>query len=98
MPLIRDLSFGSNPDFRVVDVSKRYRVKRRQVSESRACPLVGQQRSMQRYERVAPAYEMRLVKRMNEPAAAHSRYGYRRIWALLGRGLSRQFRKRIERV
>jgi hypothetical protein len=53
---------------------------------------------MQRYERVAPAYEMRLVKRMNEPAAAHSRYGYRRIWALLGRGLSRQFRKRIERV
>jgi hypothetical protein len=37
----------------------------------------------QRHAKVAPEYELRLVARMNELAAAHPRYGYRRIWALL---------------
>jgi putative transposase len=74
----------------------RFLVRRRRVSERRACQVVGQHRSTQRYERVAPEYELRLVKRMNELAAAHPRYGYRRIWALLRTEGWRVNRKRIE--
>jgi putative transposase len=60
--------------------------------------VVGQHRSSQRYRRLEPEYERRLVARMNELAAAHPRYGYRRIWALLrGEGF-RVNRKRIERL
>jgi putative transposase len=59
----------------------RFLVKRRRVSERRACRVVGQHRSTQRYERLAPEYELRLVKRMNELAARHPRYGYRRVCA-----------------
>ncbi len=44
---------------------------------------MGQHRATQRYERVAPEYVLRLVERMNELAAAHPRFGSRRIWALL---------------
>lgn len=76
----------------------RFLVKRRRVSERRACQVVGQHRSTQRYERVAPEYELRLVARMNELAAAHPRYGYRRIWALLRSEGWRINRKRVERL
>jgi hypothetical protein len=76
----------------------RFLVRRRRVSERRACRLVGQHRSTQRYERVAPEYELRLVARMNDLAAAHPRYGYRRIWALLRSEGWRVNRKRIERL
>ena len=54
----------------------RFPVRRRRVSERRACWVVGQHRSTQRYERVAREYELRLVRRMNELAARHPRYGY----------------------
>jgi len=60
-----------------------YLMRRHPVSERRACLLVGQHRSTQRYERVAPEYEIKLVDRMNVLAAAHPRYGYRRVCALL---------------
>jgi putative transposase len=76
----------------------RFLVKRRPVSERRACQLVGQHRSTQRYERVPAEYELRLVARMNELAAQHPRYGYRRIWALLREDGWRVNRKRIERL
>lgn len=76
----------------------RFLVKRRRVSERRACQLLGQHRSTQRYAKVAPDYELRLAKRMNELAAAHPRYGYRRIWALLRSEGWRVNRKRIERL
>lgn len=76
----------------------RFLVKRRRVSERRACRLLDQHRSTQRYERVAPEYELRLVARMNELAAAHPRYGSRRIWALLRSEGWRVNRKRIERL
>ena len=56
----------------------RFLVRRQKVSERRACRVVGQHRSTQRYERVAPEYELRLVARTNKLAAAHPRYGYRR--------------------
>lgn len=76
----------------------RFLQKRRRISERRACRLVGQHRSSQRYRRLEPAYEQALVARMNELAAAHPRYGYRRIWALL-RGEGWQVnRKRIIRL
>jgi putative transposase len=73
-------------------------VKRRRVSERRACRVVGQHRSTQRYERVPAEYELRLVERMNELAAAHPRWGYRRVWALLREEGWRVNRKRIERL
>jgi putative transposase len=76
----------------------RFLVKRRRASERRACRVVGQHRSTQRYERLAPEYELRLVKRMNDLAAQHPRYGYRRIWALLRAEGWRVNRKRIERL
>jgi transposase InsO family protein len=76
----------------------RFLVKRRPVSERRACQLVGQHRSTQRYERLPAEYELRLVARMNELAAQHPRYGYRRIWALLREEGWRVNRKRIERL
>lgn len=55
-------------------------------------------RSKERYERVEPEYELRLVARMNELAVAHPRYGYRRIWALLRTEGWRVNRKQIERL
>ena len=76
----------------------RYLVRRRKVSERRACRLLEQHRSTQRYAKVAPDYELRLVARMNELAAAHPRWGYRRIWSLLRDEGWRVNRKRIERL
>ena len=61
----------------------RFLQKRRRVSERRACKVVGQHGSTQRYERVAPEYELKLVAAMNGLAAAHPRWGYRRVWTVL---------------
>ncbi len=58
-------------------------VQRFHVSERRACRVLGQHRSTQRYEAVPVDYEQRLVKRMNELAAEHPRWGYRTIATLL---------------
>jgi transposase InsO family protein len=75
-----------------------YLQRRHPVSERRACRLVDLHRSTKRYRRVPPDYELRLVRRMNELADRHPRYGYRRIWALLrGEGFILN-RKRIERL
>jgi transposase InsO family protein len=68
------------------------------VSERRACKVLDQHRSTQRYERVVPEYELKLVAAMNSLAAAHPRYGYRRIWALLRSDGWVVNRKRIERL
>lgn len=76
----------------------RFLVKRRRVSERRACTVVGQHRSTQRYERVAPEYELKLVARMNELAASQPRWGYRRVWSVLRSEGWRVNRKRIERL
>jgi putative transposase len=76
----------------------RFLVRRRKVSERRACQLVGQHRSTQRYAKVPLEYELRLVARMNEPAATHPRYGYRRIWAWLRNEGWRVNRKCVERL
>jgi transposase InsO family protein len=58
-------------------------VRRHKVSERRACRVVGQHRSTQRYASVPGDFEQRLVKSMRQLAEAHPRWGYRRIHALL---------------
>ena len=68
------------------------------VSERRACKVVGQHRSTQRYDAQPPDFELQLVKRINTLADRHPRYGYRRIWALLRQEGFEVNRKRIERL
>jgi transposase InsO family protein len=75
-----------------------YLLGRHPVSERRACKLVGQYRSTQRYAAQPATLELQLVARMNELAAVYPRYGYRRIWALLRAEGFTVNRKRIERL
>ncbi len=75
-----------------------YLVRRHKVSERRACKLVGQHRSTNRYQPAPGEFELRLVARMNELAAEHPRYGYRRVWALLRHEGWEINRKRVERL
>lgn len=75
-----------------------YLVGKCQISERRACKLVGQHRSTNRYVAVPPEFEQRLVKEMRVLAERHPRYGYRRVHALLvaaGWGVNV---KRVERL
>jgi transposase InsO family protein len=72
--------------------------KRLGVSERRACQVVGQPRSTQRYEPKEAGDEKPLVKRMKQLSAEHPRYGYRRVWALLRREKFRVNRKRVHRL
>jgi len=53
------------------------------VSQRRACRAVGQWRSTQRYQPKVRGDEAALAARMRDLAAAHPRYGYRRVAALL---------------
>jgi len=53
------------------------------VSERRACRVLGQARSTQRHRLRVPEDELRLVARIVELARTYGRYGYRRITALL---------------
>lgn len=58
-------------------------VRRFKVSERRACRVVGQHRSSQRYAPVPADFEVRLVAAMVKVADAHPRWGYRRVHAAL---------------
>jgi putative transposase len=75
-----------------------YLCRRHPVSERRACKLVGQYRSTQRYSAQPPEFELRLVKRMNDLATEHPRWGYRKIWQLLRLEGFAVNKKRIERL
>ena len=68
------------------------------MSERRACAVVGQPRSTQRYEVQGRDEEVRLATRMRELAREHPRYGYRRICALLRREGWEVNRKRVHRL
>ena len=68
------------------------------VSERRACRMLGQLRSTQRYVGREPGDETRLVKRIVELACEYGRYGYRRITALLRREGWNVNHKRVERI
>jgi len=66
-----------------------------EVSERRACSVIGQPRSTQRYAARKRDDEKPLVQRMHEHVRRRPRYGYRRVWALLrGDG----FRVNVKRV
>ena len=65
------------------------------VSERRACQVMKQPRSTQRYEAKPRDDEKPLVQRMRDLVRRHPRYGYRRVWALLrGEG----FRVNVKRI
>jgi len=73
-------------------------VRRHKVSERRACRVVGQHRSTQRYTPIVPEEELRLVAAMNKLAARHPRWGYRRVYVLLREAGWQVNRKRVERL
>ena len=67
------------------------------VSERRACGVIGFARSSQRYRSVAdPQTELRM--RLRELAASRVRYGYRRLWLLLRREGFTVNHKRVYRL
>src|SRR3954469_12250663 len=68
------------------------------VSERRACKVIGQPRSSQRYVGCKASRDGVLVGRMITLSRENPRYGYRRIWALL-RGEGWQInKKRVHRL
>ena len=68
------------------------------MSERRACAVVEQSRSTQRYARHEADDEGPLVRRMLELVRARPRFGYRRIWVLLRREGFVVNRKRVWRL
>jgi putative transposase len=73
-------------------------VKKFKVSERRACQVVGQHRSSNRYVPVAPDFETKLVARMTRLAEQQPRWGYRPIHNLLVEEGWVVNKKRIERL
>lgn len=71
---------------------------RHKVSERRACRVVGQNRSAQRYVAMPNDFEVLLVKSMRQFAEKHPRWGYRQIHALLVADGWKVNRKRVERL
>jgi len=68
------------------------------VSERRACQVLGQARSTQRYQSVKPEGDQALVAAMDELRQKHKRCGYRGIWIRLRRTGWRVNRKRVHRI
>jgi transposase InsO family protein len=75
-----------------------YLVRRHKISERRACRLVGQHRSSQRYTPGIPEEEVQLVKAINKLATAQPRWGYRRVYPVLRDEGWKVNRKRVERL
>jgi len=68
------------------------------VSERKACQVIGQPRSTQRYDKQIPADEDLLRQRIIELASEYGRYGYRRITALLRNEGWLVNHKRVQRI
>jgi putative transposase len=68
------------------------------VSERRACKVLEQPRSSQRFVPAKPERDRALIDRMNELARRNPRRGYRYIWSLLRREGWCVNRKRIQRL
>jgi putative transposase len=68
------------------------------VSERRACRVIGQPRSTQRYECRRRSDEDRLVRSIIDLATRYGRYGYRRITSMLREEGWRVNHKRTERI
>jgi len=73
-------------------------VRKHKVSERRACRLVGQHRSTNRYVSTPSNFEEKLVARMVELADEHPKWGYRMICGLLVAEGWPVNKKRIERL
>lgn len=70
-----------------------------EISERRACRVIGQPRSTQRYTTSQPKEaNQRLLKRMVALSEENPRYGYRRVWALLKREGWQVNKKRVHRL
>ena len=68
------------------------------VSERRACRVIGQPRSTQRYQAQAADDEEMLTKRITELASKYGRYGYRRVTSMLRNDGWMVNHKRVERI
>jgi transposase InsO family protein len=68
------------------------------LSERRACKVLGQPRSTQRLVGTKADTDRPLVAAMQELAREHPRYGYRRIHAMLKRSGHRAGRDRVQRL
>ncbi len=68
------------------------------VSERRACKVLGQCRTTQRYSSGIGNEEVKLMARIIELATQYGRYGYRRITALLKREGFKVNHKKVERI
>ena len=68
------------------------------MSERRACRVIGAQRRTMRYRRRGREGELRVRERLRTLAAAHPRWGYRRLHVLLQREGMTINRKRVYRL
>ena len=68
------------------------------VSERRACRVLGQPRATQRYHKQTADDEEQLTKRIVALASKYGRYGYRRVTALLRQEGWLVNHKRVERI
>ena len=68
------------------------------VSERRACRVLGQYRSTQRRVAVVKSDEDALTKAIVELATQYGRYGYKRVTGLLREAGWRVNKKRVERI
>ena len=69
-----------------------------EVSERRACRVIGQPRTTQRYQHRSAADEERLTQQVVELACEYGRYGYRRVTAMLRNDGWTVNHKRVERI
>ena len=73
-------------------------MKRHRISERRACQILDQPRSTQRYQLRARPDEEQLRREILDTAGQYGRYGYRRVTALLRDRGWRVNPKRVERI
>ena len=73
-------------------------IRRDQISERRACRVLGQPRSTQRRQRFVSSDEPRLLREMIKLATQYGRYGYRRATQLLRQRGWKVNHKRVERL
>lgn len=73
-------------------------MKKLNVSERRACRVLGQNRSVQRYDGISDEYNEKFRSRVIALASEYGRYGYRRITAMLNNEGWKVNHKRVERI
>jgi len=73
-------------------------VEQLKVSERRACKVLGQTRSSQRYQETTDPWDEKLRAEIIRLASEYGRYGYRRVTGLLWMGGWAVNHKRVERI